>query len=396
MAYTFSQTLRSLVRGLNIVGVRLALPFERVIAMDMAPRLDEAPTYRIYVEIMASRSNVILVAVDSQGSETVSACSYQVSPTKSVRPLSTGQPYSPPPALTARRPFLEESLEDFVGTLGRVPTQQLKKALVSLYQGTSPVLVNLMVSCVEGLTPNTRIGDISQEQWAALHSGPWRRWLELVGNNGGISINVNKGQEDNIGVGQKRKWTPWLAPDGSGYYPTQFGGMSSFGEGEQGKELEEACGVRSSLQDVMAVYYGSHQSTEEFDGLRKSCMGRIAATLVKLRERVADFEERLDAAEEDKVAELNLRGDLLTTYGHAWQQGQEHVDCFDFETGEPVRLEIDPLKTPVEQAQTCYKLGKKLKRSASVVRELLEQVSRVIVRCCFFVTHVRGGARHVC
>lgn len=45
-AYTFSQTLRALLRGLNIVTVRLARPFERVIFLDFAPRLEAPPTYR--------------------------------------------------------------------------------------------------------------------------------------------------------------------------------------------------------------------------------------------------------------------------------------------------------------------------------------------------------------
>lgn len=77
-AYTFSQTLRSLVRGLNIVGVGLARPLERVVRLDFAPRLDVPTTFRLYVEIMASRSNVVLVAVDSVGRETIAACAYQV------------------------------------------------------------------------------------------------------------------------------------------------------------------------------------------------------------------------------------------------------------------------------------------------------------------------------
>lgn len=77
-AYTFSQTLRSLIRGLNIVKVGLARPFERVVTLDLSTRLDEPPSYRIYVEIMASRSNVVLVAVDADGAETVAACAYQV------------------------------------------------------------------------------------------------------------------------------------------------------------------------------------------------------------------------------------------------------------------------------------------------------------------------------
>ena len=41
-----------------------------------------------------------------------------------------------------------------------------------------------------------------------------------------------------------------------------------------------------------------------------------------------------------KVSELNRRGDLLMTYGHAWKYGQTHVECEDFDTGEPVSVEV--------------------------------------------------------
>lgn len=41
-----------------------------------------------------------------------------------------------------------------------------------------------------------------------------------------------------------------------------------------------------------------------------------------------------------QVSELNRRGDLLMTYGYAWEYGQTHVHCEDFDTGEPVSIEI--------------------------------------------------------
>lgn len=43
----------------------------------------------MYVEIMASRSNVVLVAVDAQGVETVAACAYQVRENKRNKVFSS-------------------------------------------------------------------------------------------------------------------------------------------------------------------------------------------------------------------------------------------------------------------------------------------------------------------
>lgn len=61
-----------------------------------------------------------------------------------------------------------------------------------------------------------------------------------------------------------------------------------------------------------------------------------------------------------KVSDLNRRGDLLMTYGHAWEYGQTHVDCEDFDTGERVSMEIPrgayrpgPVGPRGESARTC-------------------------------------------
>ncbi|CAN0141838.1 unnamed protein product [Ectocarpus sp. 6 AP-2014] len=389
-AYTFSQTLRSQIRGLNIVSVGLARPMERVVRLDLAPRLDTPSTFRLYVEIMASRSNVVLVAVDeASGSETIAACAYQVSPSKSVRPLSTGQAYELPPAMTARRrPRPEEPFEDFVEAVGRVPTQQLKKALVAVYQGLSPMLVTVMASRVPGLTAATKVGDVSPEQWSALFDGPWKRWLRVIGDGGGAAAGAAAAVADGAGAGgdaaSNVPTKPWISEDGASYYPTTLG--EGGGDDDGAADVAAAgqggsCKVFSlaRLEKVMEKYYRGTQSNEEFDGLKRRCLSRVTATLAKLRERAAEFEDQQAAAQEDKVSELNRRGDLLMTYGYDWEYGQTHVHCEDFDTGEPVSIEIPRDKTPIDVAQEAFKLGKKLKRSAAVVKELLDRANAQIL-----------------
>ncbi|CBN77904.1 conserved unknown protein [Ectocarpus siliculosus] len=388
-AYTFSQTLRSQIWGLNIVSVGLARPMERVVRLDLAPRLDTPSTFRLYVEIMASRSNVVLVAVDeASGSETIAACAYQVSPSKSVRPLSTGQAYELPPAMTARRrPRPEEPFEDFVEAVGRVPTQQLKKALVAVYQGLSPMLVTVMASRVPGLTAATKVGEVSPEQWSALFDGPWKRWLRVIGDGGDAAAGA-AAVADGAGAGgdaaSNVPTKPWISEDGASYYPTTLGE----GEGDDDGAADVAAagqGGRSKvfslarLEKIMEKYYRGTQSNEEFDGLKRRCLSRVTATLAKLRERAAEFEDQQAAAQEDKVSELNRRGDLLMTYGYDWEYGQTHVHCEDFDTGEPVSIEIPRDKTPIDVAQEAFKLGKKLKRSAAVVKELLDRANAQIL-----------------
>ncbi|CAN0181374.1 unnamed protein product, partial [Hapterophycus canaliculatus] len=291
-----------------------------------------------------------------------------------------------------RRPRLEEPLEDFVEAVGRVPTQQLKKALVAVYQGLSPMLVTVMASRVPGLTAATKVGDVSPEQWSALYAGPWRRWLQIIGDGGSAALEGDAGaaasSSSALPVASSIPTTPWISEDRASYYPTTLGEDRGVGDGDA--SITEACngdggdagggwrrrdGGLTRLEKVMETYYRGTQSNEEFDGLKRRCISRVTATLAKLRERAVEFEDQLAAAQEDKVSELNRRGDLLMTFGHSWEYGQTHVDCEDFDTGEMISVEIPRDKTPVEVAQAAFKLGKKLKRSAAVVRELLERVS---------------------
>lgn len=139
-----------------------------------------------------------------------------------------------------RRPRLGEPLEDFVEAVGRVPTQQLKKALVAVYQGLSPMLASVMASRVTGLTATTKVGDISPEQWSALHSGPWKRWLEIIGDGGGGGLPPSDDGDEAAAAAEgasssspplpehaaSRSYvptTPWISEDGASYYPTTLG-----------------------------------------------------------------------------------------------------------------------------------------------------------------------------
>lgn len=261
-----------------------------------------------------------------------------------------------------RRPSGEEPLEDFVEAVGRVPTQQLKKALVAVYQGLSPMLGSVMASRVSGLTATTKVGDISPEQWSALYSGPWKRWLEIIGDGGcalpamgatqttaavaahdgaaaakGDEVlpvsddgdgSVAESSSSSVSVVSSVPTKPWISEDGASYYPTTLGeegeeeeenttgvaveggeiddGASGGGGGSGSSGWGRRLGGLTRLEKVMEAYYRGTQSNEEFDSLKRRCLARVTATLAKLRERAAEFEDQLAAAQEDKVRHLQL------------------------------------------------------------------------------------------
>lgn len=207
---------------------------------------------------------------------------------------------------------------------------QIRNAI--LLQGTSPMLVGVMASRVAGLTPSTKVGDISSEQWSALYSGPWRRWLEVIDDGGAKAVlsggpeadgdgangdGVSSSGEDNrvvsLSLLSSAPMVPWMAEDGTSYYPTTLGedvdgdgnGAAALGGTEGGGDIR---GGLTNLQQVMETYYRATQSNDEFDRLKRRCLARITATLSKLRDRAVEFEGQLAAAQEDKVRRRCWRG----------------------------------------------------------------------------------------
>lgn len=205
-----------------------------------------------------------------------------------------------------------------MGQLARVPSEKLKKAMVGCYQGVSPSLASAMAAAV-GLKGTMNVGDITTEGWIAIYEGPWRRWLKLIYSEEQMPLPIR------------------LTGNGSTYAPFPL---------DDSNEASPA-GENPSIGLFLSKYYNSRQGSGAFNSLHQRCMSRISATLVKLRERVADFAAQLEASGEDQVAELNMRGDLLTTYGHSWSRGDPFVSCLGFETGEEVSLSQCGLKSEI-------------------------------------------------
>lgn len=183
-----------------------------------------------------------------------------------------------------------------------------------------------MASCVPDLSPSVKVGELTPEQWNALYSGPWKRWLELVGDgttttaaadSGSTSPPVSSTREGSSISPQAT--TAWLSKDGLSYYPTKLGGSgtgSGGGSAGEGREEDEASGFSSTaLQRVMERYYRGTQSTEEFDELKRRCVARISATLAKLREREVEFERQVAAAQDDQVRHVS-RSRMLREVTH--------------------------------------------------------------------------------
>ena len=177
---TLAQQVQHGLRQLALVELEQR-NFERVVLFHFAPRPGEVSVRTLVLELMGRHSNVLLL--DDQ--KRITAIARQVRQHQSrVRPLSTGDPYIPPPALQSLPPSCEEPFEQWRRRLTLVPVD-LGKALRDTYQGISPALTKQLLNFSSKhqapipLSASTPVEEISDKQWQLLHTR-WRRWLNQL------------------------------------------------------------------------------------------------------------------------------------------------------------------------------------------------------------------------
>ena len=325
--FTFSQQLKHQLNQLALVAIDPVAPWERVLDLQFGRRPGDPPQWHLYLEIMGKYSNVILA--NDQGQIVTAA--HQVSDQQSrVRPIQTGDPYVPPPAMMNTLPSLGESQPSWQDRVSLVPST-LKKMLMQSYSGLSSALVATLVESAQ-LSPTQPAEDLTQADWDRLFT-VWQRWL----------MALEKGQ----------------------FFP---------GRTATGYTLLDwdALAPVDDLHGLLNDYYRDELNRQQFDRLRNQLQQKIKGHLDKLGQKADTFRQRL--GQSAQAEDLRQQADLLMTYNHQWEPGLTAMTLTDFETGAPVTISIDPDKTAIQQAQRLYKQHQKLKRAKDKVMPLLNEV----------------------
>ena len=170
---TLAQQLQHGLRQLALVELHQE-GFERVIEFQMAARPGDVIQRTLTLELMGRHSNLLLLDERRQ----VIALGRQVREHQSrVRPISTGDPYVPPPPLAGMPPSRDESIERWKDRLQLLPLS-LKQALQQSYQGISPALAQQLA----GSLLTSPVETLSDQDWSALHER-WKHWLIALESN---------------------------------------------------------------------------------------------------------------------------------------------------------------------------------------------------------------------
>ena len=305
---TLAQQVQHGLRQLALVELEQR-NFERVVLFHFAPRPGEASVRTLVLELMGRHSNVLLL--DDQ--KRITAIARQVRQHQSrVRPLSTGDPYIPPPSLQSLPPSCEEPFEQWKRRLTLVPVD-LGKALRDTYQGISPALTKQLINFSSKdeeplpLSASTPVEEISDNQWRLLHKR-WTRWLN-----------------------QLRCEDFMLQLDEAGGYRVWNNPADSASNSE-------------SLSLRLGLYYRKHLNQRQL--LKES---------QDLQQLLGQSRQREQAQRLEQIERLNATGGA--------DELQHQADA--------ILCQAAPDRASIEQAQKLYQRAKRLRRSIPLIEERL-------------------------
>ena len=291
--------------------------FERVVHFQLAPRPGQPPQRTLVLELMGRHSNVLLL--DER--QRITAIARQVRSHQSrIRPIGTGDAYSPPPALQGIAPRLDEPEQRWRERLELLPLS-LEKAMRSAYQGISPVLAKQLAGEDEDAGRArlaTSVHALSEREWQMLFQR-WQSWLKALETDG-FELLFD-------GPNSYRVWKPASA------VPSLV------------PVLEDL----STLEQPLSLRLGEYYATV----LQRQDLNRATQDLQKQLKQLRTREEALMADQRAGLEETGAADDLQ-------------------QQGDALLCQLSPNRETIDRAQKLYGKARKLRRAVPALKERVQ------------------------
>ena len=295
--------------------------FERVVHFQLAPRPGQPPQRTLVLELMGRHSNVLLL--DER--QRITAIARQVRSHQSrIRPIGTGDAYSPPPALQGIAPRLDEPEQRWRQRLELLPLS-LEKAMRSAYQGISPVLAKQLAGEDEDAGRArlaTSVHALSEREWQMLFQR-WQSWLKALETDG-FELLFD-------GPNSYRVWKPASAVPSA--VPSA------------GPVLEDL----STPEQPLSLRLGEYYATV----LQRQDLNRATQDLQKQLKQLRTREEALMADQRAGLEETGAADDLQ-------------------QQGDALLCQLSPNRETIDRAQKLYGRARKLRRAVPALKERLQ------------------------
>ncbi|MCY9668019.1 NFACT family protein [Paenibacillus alginolyticus] len=320
---------------------------ERVIRMQIRHRdeLGDMSTKQIIVEIMGRHSNIILL---DPATETILDGIHHVTPAiSSYRIVMPGSKYVTPPEQDKQNP-LEANASSFLNAIQQDPgeeesTDKPEQKLVTAFSGLSPLIAKEIVFRSRQGGNNEQEID-SAALWTAFHD---------------VMAAIRQHRYEPVIVEQEGTGKLFFAMTPL----THIAGIST---------------TYATPSDCLEHFYGDKA---ERDTVKQRVADLLRFLHNEANKNVKKLEKLQETVDDSKDADkYRILGELLTASLHLIKRGDREVEIINYydEDQALIKIKLDPLLNPSENAQRYFKKYTKMKNSTAIVEEQIAQTHQEI------------------
>lgn len=331
--------LRKRLCGARLASIEQA-GLERVLRLkfDAHNELGDEITLTLAVEIMGRHSNIILIDERGLVIDSVKRIDSDLS---SMRMILPGIKYELPPAQDKIN-ILATDISDMAEKILVCKGYKLDKALMNVIQGISPVIAREIAFRATGFT-DIQVEAMTDSQFDKLKYILERLKQLLNGNGNPNLISVNGNPSDFTFV-----------------YPQQYG----------------ASAISSSYNDFSSMlddFYFRRDLNERMKAKSQDLLKLLANSSARIAKKLDIQKAELKKCTDREQYRKN--GDLINANLHMLKKGDILAEVVDYysEDCSSVKIRLDPLLTPAQNAQKYYKDYRKMQAAEQHLSELIEQ-----------------------
>ncbi|KPK99075.1 MAG: hypothetical protein AMJ90_09665, partial [candidate division Zixibacteria bacterium SM23_73_2] len=319
------------------------LDFDRVINISCIRKTKEKEErLDLVMELTGRNSNLIL---KRSKDERILDCLKKIDPQKSrYRQIGIGLKYNPPPHPEKKNPFKIEK-ESFEKLLKEEKEKEVGKFLIQTFNGLDDNLSQRI--CYDSfLKPDAKINQLSPQQKTRF----WENFCNIIKD---LKI---------------YKISPRIILD-ENKNPTSLS-LFDLPSLSQDKKLEF-----EKLNSALKEFFKQKIEKEKFIKQKTNLSLLIHKNIFRLEKRLVKLEK--DQEEAKDYQKYKRFGDLLIFYQTRIKKGKDKIilkDAFE-ETQPEVEIEINPLLSPLKNAQAYFKKYKKSKEGQKVIKTRLEKTN---------------------
>ena len=326
----FCMVLRKHIQGAIIEDIK-QVNWERMIAFSLRGRneIGESTTFTLLFETMGKNSNIMLL---DENKIILDAIKRVGANTNNYRQFQPGIPYQMPPAQN------------------KIPLEKLTEATLTerlIESGLQKTINRALLNSIAGFGPQT-----TTEVLVRANISPDTR-VEFLGE---IDYNqIFKQCRALLSTSESRTWEPTLV-----YQESNIFAFAPFKLTQYNTFLQKSC---NNMTDLLESFYEIRERQEIFQQ-KQTSLERIVRHEKERCEKKLQLQ--LDKIDELEFADsYRIKGELITTNLYRIKQGPiAEVENF-YKEGMPLeKIEMNPSKTPNENAQAFFKKYNKAKISA--------------------------------